>query len=65
MLTVQEAKKGIADGTIKGGMVAKMESVFEALQGNVPRVHIAKWQGEETLEHLTDKGFSIGTTIRV
>ena len=30
-------------------MVAKMESVFEALDGEVPRVHVIQWQGPETL----------------
>ena len=48
-LTVAEAKSLIADGTISGGMVAKMESVFEALDGDVPRVHVIQWQGPETL----------------
>ncbi len=26
-----------------------MESVFEALAGDVPRVHVIQWQGPETL----------------
>jgi acetylglutamate kinase len=51
-LTVDEAKSLIADGTITGGMVAKMESVFEALAGQVPRVHVIQWQGPETLRHI-------------
>jgi acetylglutamate kinase len=51
-LTVAEAKGLIADGTISGGMVAKMESVFEALDGDVPRVHVIQWQGPETLRQI-------------
>ncbi len=48
-LSVQKAQALIASGTIKGGMVAKMESAFEALHQNVPRVHIIQWQGPQTL----------------
>jgi acetylglutamate kinase len=51
-LTVAEAKRLIADGTITGGMVAKMESVFEALAGKVPRVHVIPWQGPEALRRI-------------
>ena len=62
-LTVQKAKALIADNTIKGGMVAKMESAFEALDHNVPRVHIIQWQGPDTLENIITGDFTTGTTI--
>lgn len=64
LLTVQEARKLIADGTIKGGMVAKIESAFEALEGNVQRVHITQWQGQETLESIIKGKCVAGTTIQ-
>ncbi len=62
-LTVDEAQSLIDDGVIKGGMVAKMESAFEALNHNVPRVYIIQWQGPETLSQLINKKFNSGTVI--
>ena len=62
-LTVAEAQGLIADGTIAGGMVAKMESVFEALEGNVPRVHVIQWQGPETLRRIVTGEKIPGTSI--
>ncbi len=62
-LTVQKAKALIGNSTIKGGMVAKMESAFEALDNNVPRVHIIQWQGPSTLESILTGDFTAGTTI--
>jgi len=62
-LTVAEAKGLIADGTISGGMVAKMESVFEALAGDVPRVHVIQWQGPETLRSIVTRQQIPGTII--
>jgi acetylglutamate kinase len=63
-LTIQEAKALIAEGTIIGGMVAKMESAFEALDRNVPRVHIIQWQGPETLQNVIEKKSKTGTIIQ-
>ena len=62
-LTVKEAQTLIADGIIKGGMVAKMESAFEALDQDVPRVHIIQWQGAQTLKEIIDQRCQAGTTI--
>jgi acetylglutamate kinase len=39
-LTVEECRKLIADGTIKGGMIPKMECCIQALAGNVARTHV-------------------------
>ena len=64
-LTVEEAQVLIADGTIKGGMVAKMESAFEALNQQVPRVHIIRWQGPQTLNDLIQQKSIGGTMITV
>lgn len=63
-LTVKQAQSLIADGAIKGGMVAKMESAFEALEQKVPRVHIIQWQGPETLTNIGDRKSMIGTVIK-
>jgi acetylglutamate kinase len=62
-LTVAEARGLIADGTIAGGMVAKMEAVFEALDGNVPRVHVIQWQDPETLRRIITEEKIPGTSI--
>ena len=62
-LSVNEAQSLIADGIIKGGMVAKMESAFEALSNNVPRVHIIQWQGADTLKNLVSRQPVSGTVI--
>ena len=64
-LSVNEAQSLIADGIIKGGMVAKMESAFEALCSNVPRVHIIKWQGIDTLQNLVNRQSVSGTVIHL
>ena len=62
-LSVPKSQALIADGTIKGGMVAKMESAFEALQQKVPRVHIIQWHGPQTLHNIIEGKPETGTTI--
>jgi acetylglutamate kinase len=63
-LSVQKAKLLIADGTIKGGMVAKMEAAFEALDRKVPRVYILEWQGPDTLQAIIKGEQTMGTRIQ-
>jgi acetylglutamate kinase len=63
-LTVKEAQTLIADGIIKGGMVAKMESAFEALDQDVPRVHIIQWQGPDRLGSIINRKSIAGTIIQ-
>lgn len=62
-LTVAEARRLISEGVITGGMVAKMESVFEALAGGVPRVHVIQWQGPEALRSIVTGEKIPGTSI--
>jgi acetylglutamate kinase len=64
VLTVKEAQTLIADGIIKGGMVAKMEAAFEALDQDVPRVHIIQWQGPDTLRSIINRKSTAGTIIQ-
>ncbi len=64
-LSIQEAKDLIAARIIQGGMIAKMESAFEALRGGVRQVHIGQWQGEKTLKHFLAEQPSSGTTIHL
>jgi len=63
-LRVKEAQTLIADGIINGGMVAKMESAFEALDQDVPRVHIIQWQGPDTLGSIINRKSTAGTIIQ-
>ena len=63
-LTEDRAKKLIADGTIYGGMVAKMESIFHVLESGVERVYITKWQNEKEFSNLIDGKSAHGTKIR-
>ncbi len=62
-LSIAEAQALIAEGVIKGGMVAKMESAFEALNQGVPRVHIIQWQGAHTLQEIVQHRCNAGTTV--
>jgi len=64
-LSVSEAKDLIAAKTIQGGMIAKMESAFEAVSLGVERIHIGQWHGEKTLDDLLADQASSGTTIHL
>lgn len=62
-VTAAQAKEMIADGTIAGGMIPKVEGCLEASDGGVDRVHIIDGRIPHALlmEILTDEG--IGTLI--
>ncbi len=62
-LSVNEARSFIADGIIRGGMVAKMESAFEAIDQQVSRVHIIRWQGPDTVVKIVNHKPVTGTVI--
>ena len=64
-LSVPEARDLIAAKTIQGGMIAKMESAFEAVSRGVARVHISQWQGEKTLDDLLADQPGSGTTLHL
>jgi len=63
-LSITQAQTLIAEGVIQGGMVAKMESAFQALNQSVPRVHIIQWQGAQTLQDIIQQECIAGTTVR-
>ena len=63
-LSIRQAETLIADGIIKGGMVAKMEAAFDALRQNVPRVHIIQWRGPESLCNIVRGNLETGTIIK-
>ena len=62
-LSVPEARDLIAARVIQGGMIAKMESAFEAVSLGVEQVYISQWHGENTLANLLADQPSSGTTI--
>ena len=64
-LSVDAGKFLIQTGIISGGMVAKMESIFHALERDVQSVHITKWQGTDTLQHLLENKEIVKTTIHI
>lgn len=64
-LTATEARRRIDDGTIRGGMVAKVKSILHALERGVNSVHMIDGRQPHTLiaELFTDKG--VGTMVRL
>ncbi len=64
-LTAGEVRRLVADGTIKGGMIPKVESCIAALQAGVRKIHIvdAGMPHALLLEIFTAEG--IGTELRL
>ena len=64
-LTLRDARALIADGTISGGMIPKVQSALDALSMGVAKCHVVdgRIQHAALLEVFTDKG--IGTEILV
>jgi acetylglutamate kinase len=62
-LTISEARKHIAEGTIRGGMIPKIECCIGALESGVSRTHIVdgRIQHAILLEIFTDTG--VGTLL--
>jgi acetylglutamate kinase len=63
-LTASELSRKIADGTVRGGMVAKAKSVLRAIEGGVASVHILDGRTPHSViaELFTDRG--VGTLVR-
>jgi acetylglutamate kinase len=62
-LTITEARKHITEGTIRGGMIPKIECCISALESGVGRTHIVdgRIQHAILLEIFTDTG--VGTLL--
>lgn len=62
-LTIDKAKDLIESGQIQKGMIPKVDSAIQALEGGVNKVHFlnGKWAHSILLELFTDSG--IGTEI--
>ena len=65
ILTIDQAKELIADGTISGGMIPKVTACTDAVENGVRRVHILNGTIPHPiiLEIFTDRG--IGTMFEV
>lgn len=59
-LTPSEALRALADGTVSGGMIAKLEEALAALSRGVRSIHIL---GPADLAHALDSPSSVGTTL--
>ena len=63
-LAAFEVERAIADGTVSGGMIPKVRSCIDALDGGVGSVHVIDGRVPHALllEIFTDRG--VGTVIR-
>jgi acetylglutamate kinase len=63
-LTLAEAQTALADGTVSGGMIPKLESVIRVVEAGVPFAHMIDGRTPHALlmELFTDQG--VGTMIR-
>ncbi len=63
-LSASELERKVADGVVKGGMVAKAKSVLRAIEGGVASVHILDGRTPHSViaELFTDRG--VGTLVR-
>jgi acetylglutamate kinase len=59
-LTAAEARAAIADGTVQGGMIPKLEEAFVSLEAGVPAVHVVA--PDEIARSLDEPG-SVGTLL--
>ncbi|MBN1466690.1 acetylglutamate kinase [candidate division KSB1 bacterium] len=62
-MTMKAGSYLMQKGIIAGGMVAKMESIFDAVKQGVHKVHILRWQGVNTLDYLLHDVDIIKTAI--
>jgi acetylglutamate kinase len=63
-MTAGELSRKIAEGVVKGGMVAKARSILKAIEGGVRSVHILDGRTPHSViaELFTDRG--VGTLVR-
>lgn len=62
-LTVAEGRAAIADGTIQGGMIPKLEESFKVLGQGVGAIHILGALGSGDLERAVDAPGALGTVL--
>lgn len=62
-LTAAEARRAIADGTVTGGMIAKLEEALAVVDQGVGAIHILGKLGAGDLVRAVREPGSVGTTI--
>lgn len=62
-LTVADARKAIADGTVTGGMIAKLDEAMSVIGQGVGAIHILGKLGAGDLVRALREPGSIGTTL--
>ena len=62
-LTVAQARAAIADGTVTGGMIPKIEEALAVLGTGVGAIHILGKLGRGDLLRAVDEPGSVGTTL--
>ncbi len=60
-----EARERVETGVIQGGMLAKLNSAFEALAKGLPAAYILKWEGVDTLSDLATGICRSGTILKI
>lgn len=62
-LTVAAGHAAIADGTVQGGMIPKLEESFEALAAGVGQIHILGHVAQGDLQRALDEPGAVGTAL--
>ncbi len=62
-LTIAEGHAAIADGTVQGGMIPKLEESFEALTQGVGQIHILGHLGSGDMARALDNPGCVGTAL--
>jgi len=63
LLTVDEARRAIADGTVTGGMIPKLEEAIAVVTGGVGAIHILGRLSPGDLGRAADEPGAVGTTL--
>jgi acetylglutamate kinase len=62
-LTRAEARAAIADGTVRGGMIPKLEEAIEVVDRGVGAIHILGKLAPSDLVRAVHQPGSVGTTL--
>jgi len=62
VLSAEQSRRLIADGTVSGGMQAKLNAAMAAIEGGIPQVRIAPGAADGVLERIL-AGEEIGTRM--
>ena len=63
LLTVAEARQAIADGTVTGGMIPKLEEAIAVVTGGVGAIHILGRLAAGDLRRAAEEPGAVGTTL--